>query len=703
MSQSNPEIEGLLQWATSNHTSLHPSVEIFQDAITGLSFKAVQDVPSGTNFVSCSYQTTLSYLNVAEISSDFGCHGSQPFPSEFIDVLSSEDPNIIGHFFLIQQYLMGAASFWWNYIRLLPQPEQPEKLALPIWWPKADRKFLEGTNAEPPLVKRQELWKDEWNRGITILKQQSGHWEDYSYLLYQWAATIFGTRSFRASLTVPAELFEHTQTSQNNKDLILDHIRHDKFSVLLPVLDIGNHNGINAVAWTKDPEAGQFGLCTRDLIQQGSQIFNYYGDKSNSELLVGYGFTLPNLENDTVNLKLTPPTEAAQLRRTQISHASIYRSHPGEEFMFMVRRQSRVGRIDGSLVELDFFSAGLLDTMACMVANQRERQFIIENPDYSLEKDSAVFEGPLARNVLCILRVLSDKLYYDFRRIHGIGATLSKPQNSNQIMALDYRNRQLDVLKEALTPILKRLQSVASFSSLCQHPHHNQPPAHIEGYLHQMHTDIELLSLECAYSWMQINYPDIYDAVVKIISEDQEEPLPLDWAVLVEDWDHTYWVIWIYLVWVLWVEEDIAFQSRHPSLSTWLIEMNTYFVDQKTLGRPFSTFYADTSEQDTINHTIREITHLPRFDSIRLWLEAEEEPSSEALRNFASLVGREETVPARFNMQNVGDAAVEQKMLAISKRKAPLRVSLDEPWTRFFHKDAGFCPTSPSGCHPDGE
>ncbi|TVY90264.1 Ribosomal lysine N-methyltransferase, partial [Lachnellula willkommii] len=702
MSQHNPEIEGLLQWAISNHTSLHPSVEIFQDAITGLSFKAVKNVPSATNFVSCSYQTTLSYLNVAQISSEFESHGSPPFPSEFIDALSSEDPNIIGHFFLVQQYLMGADSFWWSYIKLLPQPEQPERLALPLWWPEADRKFLDGTNAEPPLLKRQELWKDEWNRGIAILRQQSGHWEDYSYLLYQWAATIFGTRSFRASLTIPAELFEHAQTSQNNKDLILNHVRHDKFSVLLPVLDIGNHNGINAVTWTKDPKAGQFGLCTRDLVQQGTQIFNYYGDKSNSELLVGYGFTLPNLENDTVNLKLTPPVEAAQLRGTQISHASIHRSQPGEEFMFMVRRQRCVGRVDGGLVELEFFSAGLFDTMACMVANKRERQFIIEDPDYSLEKDSAVFGGPLGRNVLCILRVLSDKLDYDFRRIRGTGATLSEPQNSNQTMALDYRSRQLDVLQGALTQILKRLQSAAFFSSLCQHPYHNQPPAYIEGYLCQMHSDIELLSLECAFSWMQINYTDVYDAVVKIISEDQEEPLPLNWAVLVEDWDHTYWIIWVYLVWVLWAEEGIAFQTRHPSLSTWLIEMNTYFVDEKTLGQPFSTFYADTSEQDTINHTIREITHLPQFVSMRQWLEAGEEPSSEALRNFASLVVREETVPARFNMQNVGSAAVEQKMLAITKRNEPPRVSLDKPWTQFFRKDPGYSPTSPSGYNSPG-
>jgi hypothetical protein len=141
-------------------------------------------------------------------------------------------------------------------------------------------------------------------------------------------------------------------------------------------------------------------------------------------------------------------------------------------------------------------------------------------------------------------------------------------------MALDYRNRQLDVLKGALTPILKRLQSAASYSTFCQHPSHNTVPRCIEGYLREMYNTVELLSLECAFYWLQTHYPDIHASVVKIISEDQEEPLPLDWVVLVEDWDHTYWTVWIYLVWMLWARDGQTFQERHSNLSSWLVAMN---------------------------------------------------------------------------------------------------------------------------------
>jgi hypothetical protein len=423
MSRENSEIKDLLLWAKSNLTSLHPSVEVYQDATTGLSFRATKDIPPGTNFVRCSYETTLSYLNAIQLSSDFQRHDSQPFPSGFIDAMTPEDPNIIGHFFLVQQYLMGEKSFWWNYINLLPQPDQPERLALPIWWSEVDRKFLDGTNAEPPILKRQQLWKDEWTRGIAILKTNLDHWEDYTYLLYQWAATIFGTRSFRASLTLPEEILEHAQAG-GNKSVILDHIRRDRFSVLLPVLDIGNHNGINQVVWAKDAEAGQFGLRTLNEVEQGSQIFNFYGHKSISELLVGYGFTLPNLESDTVNLRLTPPVEAVQLRRSQELHILLDTSQPEEEFMFKVRRRASNRMTNGDFVELDFFSSGLFDTISCMVCNKRERQFIIEHPEFSLESDTNVFEGPLARAVFVALWILFEKLDYDFKRIRETGKLL---------------------------------------------------------------------------------------------------------------------------------------------------------------------------------------------------------------------------------------------------------------------------------------
>jgi histone-lysine N-methyltransferase SETD3 len=82
------------------------------------------------------------------------------------------------------------------------------------------------------------------------------------------------------------------------------------------------------------------------------------------------------------------------------------------------------------------------------------------------------------------------------------------------------------------------------------------------------------MSLECAFEWLHLQYTGIFDAVVGMIAEDQEERLPLNWAVLVEDWDTTYWTVWIYITWLLWARDGEAFRQRHATLSTWMVNMN---------------------------------------------------------------------------------------------------------------------------------
>jgi hypothetical protein len=127
--------------------------------------------------------------------------------------------------------------------------------------------------------------------------------------------------------------------------------------------------------------------------------------------------------------------------------------------------------------------------------------------------------------------------------------------------------RQLSVLSTVISRIAARLSAALSFSNL--YPASGKPsldfPIHDRG---------ELLTLEKAFDWLRDSYINVYTAVVEMISEDQNEPLPLDWAVLVEDWDHTYWIIWIFIVWMLWARDAEAFQHRHNSLSSWLSEMH---------------------------------------------------------------------------------------------------------------------------------
>jgi hypothetical protein len=148
---------------------------------------------------------------------------------------------------------------------------------------------------------------------------------------------------------------------------------------------------------------------------------------------------------------------------------------------------------------------------------------------------------------------------------------------------------------------------------------------------------------------------------------------------------------------MLWARDGQAFQERHPNLSSWLVEMNGYvtvdLIHHKANGSNFrsyladDTLYAEASEQETINHTVEAITALPQLATVREWFQAGT-LSSEALRNFASYVAKEETIPTPFNMESVV-GPVEQKMLVVSKRKDLPQVSTGTSWPRILSTSPG--------------
>jgi histone-lysine N-methyltransferase SETD3 len=72
------------------------------------------------------------------------------------------------------------------------------------------------------------------------------------------------------------------------------------------------------------------------------------------------------------------------------------------------------------------------------------------------------------------------------------------------------------------------------------------------------------ISLECAFAFLQKDYSGEYHGVMKLIAEDQEEPLPLDWSIVVEEWDHTYWIVWIMIIYMLWDRDGEDFELRCP-------------------------------------------------------------------------------------------------------------------------------------------
>lgn len=104
--------------------------------------------------------------------------------------------------------------------------------------------------------------------------------------------------------------------------LDLSHAPEDRktFSVLFPLMDIGNHNPIAKVDWTYDP--GRFSLTVQDEIAKGEQVFNNYGPKGNDELLMGYGFCITDNPHDCVHLAMRQPQPGLQemLRTSRLGY-----------------------------------------------------------------------------------------------------------------------------------------------------------------------------------------------------------------------------------------------------------------------------------------------------------------------------------------------------------------------------------------------
>jgi len=113
---------------------------------------------------------------------------------------------------------------------------------------------------------------------------------------YLTAATYLSSRAFPSSLLSPTPSLAHSPTSQ---------------PVLLPGVDALNHARSQPISWVVTyPDANdtsqepKISLVLHTATTKGDELFNNYGPKPNSELILGYGFSIPRNPDDTIVLKI---------------------------------------------------------------------------------------------------------------------------------------------------------------------------------------------------------------------------------------------------------------------------------------------------------------------------------------------------------------------------------------------------------------
>lgn len=147
------------------------SVRVAQDEPRGVHLQVKADNPSAvskeTRVVNTPLGVTMSYFNAINHQSSqvlFKSHDVD-FPRAFIDAVGPEETTT---FFLMGQFLLGPRSFWYPYLRTLPQPGQ---LTTPLFFEEADVDWIQGTGIQEAAVQRYQAWDDKFETSMVKLKE----------------------------------------------------------------------------------------------------------------------------------------------------------------------------------------------------------------------------------------------------------------------------------------------------------------------------------------------------------------------------------------------------------------------------------------------------------------------------------------------------------------------------------------------------
>ncbi|KAJ2904352.1 hypothetical protein MKZ38_008268 [Zalerion maritima] len=277
------------------------------------------------DIANCPPGITLSFLNAVDAGGEFGMHepagggeGEKAAVPSLPGRLSREaPPHVVGRFFLMRQVLLGEGSFWGAYIDALPPAPAPrwrkgrsegeECWALPPFWMEDERQCLQGTNVGSACEKIREQTRGDWEDAIRVLKGYDGDidWEGvYTRELYEWAYCVFSSRSFRPRLVIPerilGEALEKVNEVFNGGEEGMGNgrgkVKAEDFGVLLPLVDLANHHPMAKVRWDLEEGKGVVLRVRGGIGVEGGErkeVFNWYGDKTNAELLLSYGFMTP--------------------------------------------------------------------------------------------------------------------------------------------------------------------------------------------------------------------------------------------------------------------------------------------------------------------------------------------------------------------------------------------------------------------------
>lgn len=302
------KIESLIAWAEENGTAIDASVQFASSTASGAFAEVKSSISAGDGVISVPRSISITPEYAQQVFCD----------------LEDDEENVNGKL----QLLLAKLKFdktetktqdsnlslkFQPYIDFLPANGVETKS--PYFWTMQEKDLLDGTDAHIFMKRRFLQSLKEWKKFASKLyeldpeanpqlKDELLEYEAFkmgpnggvavNYLLnikpiswtsftaYLWSSSIFTSRAF------PYILFDASANPNS--------------AFLLPIVDLLNHENGAKVKWTIENNC--FVFKSLESLEAGMKLNNNYGDKSNLDLLLGYGFVINHNEYETATLTL---------------------------------------------------------------------------------------------------------------------------------------------------------------------------------------------------------------------------------------------------------------------------------------------------------------------------------------------------------------------------------------------------------------
>ncbi|KAJ9118512.1 hypothetical protein QFC24_006165 [Naganishia onofrii] len=367
--QDIDNVHRFIDWFRENGGYWHDSLQARKDSTYGLHFTTSASLPANTQIIACPAKLAITRGTALQAFQGLGSDGvgleklnERQLIAGYVTLHFGYGLEEVKRDTSISKYLKHEP-----YITTLPTTSE---LLTPFQWTTDELALLEGLNLGHAVKARRELWRGEWEGLQSVLgKLVEGRIDSgFSWENYLLANTYISSRAFPSSLLDPSSSSipinpsqlagEDGATSSDPADSAsplsrpANEVTPTSYPVLIPGLDTLNHRRNQAVTWVSSalpsstqqegaPESDSqmtyrskqercVGLVVRTKVEADEQVFNNYGPKGNEELILGYGFSIPENPDDTLALKLGIPEDTlTQGVRDALTKLSISDSSAG--------------------------------------------------------------------------------------------------------------------------------------------------------------------------------------------------------------------------------------------------------------------------------------------------------------------------------------------------------------------------------------